>query len=155
MSQLLPNIRNAARALILKQEKVLMLRKEDREGFRYALPGGGQETGESLKETLLRECVEEIGCEIRIRELLHVADYFRPRSTNPPTVRHMVEFLFICEVPDDYEPCNGSNPDKHQVDVVWADLEELSRLPIFPKSLVANLLGMQGKSGHVYLGSVK
>lgn len=155
MSKLLPNIRNAARALILKNEKVLMLRKEDENGSRYALPGGGQETGESLQETLQRECIEEIGCEVNIKELLHVADYFRPRRTNPPTVRHLVEFLFICEVPDEYEPRNGDNPDKYQVEVVWADLEELSRLPIFPKSLVANLLGMQGKSSHVYLGSVK
>ena len=155
MPELLPDIRNAARALILKGEKVLMLRKEDQDGSRFALPGGGQETGESLQETLQRECLEEIGCEVAIRELLHVADYFRERSTEPPTVRHMVEFLFICEIPDNYEPRNGENPDKHQVEVVWAELEELSRLPIFPKSLVANLLGMQGKSRHVYLGCVK
>lgn len=155
MSELLPNIRNAARALILKNDKVLMLRKEDSNGTRYALPGGGQETGESLQESLQRECIEEIGSEVIVKELLHVADYFKPRNTNPPTVRHLVEFLFICEVPDDYQPHNGENPDKHQVEVVWAELEELSRLPIFPKSLVANLLGMQGKSRHVYLGSVK
>ena len=155
MSELLPNIRNAARALILKNDKVLMLRKEDSNGTRYALPGGGQETGESLQESLQRECIEEIGSEVIVKELLHVADYFKPRNTNPPTVRHLVEFLFICEVPDDYQPHNGDNPDKHQVEVVWAELEELSRLPIFPKSLVANLLGMQGKSRHVYLGSVK
>ncbi len=155
MSELLPNIRNAARALILKNDKVLMLRKEDSNGARYALPGGGQETGESLQESLQRECIEEIGSEVIVKELLHVADYFKPRNTNPPTVRHLVEFLFICEVPDDYQPHNGENPDKHQVEVVWAELEELSRLPIFPKSLVANLLGMQGKSRHVYLGSVK
>lgn len=155
MSELLPNIRNAARALILKNDKVLMLRKEDSNGTRYALPGGGQETGESLQESLQRECIEEIGSEVIVKELLHVADYFKPRNTNPPTVRHLVEFLFICEVSDDYQPHNGENPDKHQVEVVWAELEELSRLPIFPKSLVANLLGMQGKSRHVYLGSVK
>lgn len=155
MSELLPNIRNAARALILKNDKVLMLRKEHSNGTRYALPGGGQETGESLQESLQRECIEEIGSEVIVKELLHVADYFKPRNTNPPTVRHLVEFLFICEVPDDYQPHNGENPDKHQVEVVWAELEELSRLPIFPKSLVANLLGMQGKSRHVYLGSVK
>lgn len=155
MPQLLPNIRNAVRALILKDDKVLMLRKENKEGIRLALPGGGQETGESLQQTLQRECLEEIGSTVEIKELLHVADYFRTRNTKPPTIRHAVEFLFVCQVSDDYEPRNGANPDKYQVEVFWAELEELSRLPIFPKSLVANLLGLQGKSGHVYLGTVK
>ena len=155
MPQLLPNIRNAVRALILKDDKVLMLRKETKEGSHFALPGGGQETGESLEETLQRECLEEIGTSVEIKELLHVADYFRARNTRPPTVRHAVEFLFICQVPDNYEPRNGENPDKHQVEVLWAHIEELSHLPIFPKSLVANLLGMQGKSSHVYLGTIK
>lgn len=155
MAELLPNIRNATRALILRNDKVLLLQKEDEKGPRFALPGGGQETGESLTDALLRECEEEIGCQVIVKELLHVADYFRDRDTDPPTVRHLVEFVFVCEVPNDYVPCNGAKPDKHQVGVVWADVEELSRFPIFPKSLIAHLSAAKLKTEHVYLGAVK
>jgi hypothetical protein len=50
MAELIPEIRNAARALIVRQDKILLLRKEaDGGGERFALPGGGQDPGESLR----------------------------------------------------------------------------------------------------------
>ena len=74
MENLLPLIRNAARALILRDGEILLLRKEDDDGSeRYALPGGAQDPGETLRQALNRECLEEIGTEVEIRDLLHVA----------------------------------------------------------------------------------
>ncbi|MCG8670627.1 MAG: NUDIX domain-containing protein [Pseudomonadales bacterium] len=153
MAEILPNIRNAVRALIVRENKVLLLKKEDDKGPRFALPGGGQDTGETLEQALQRECQEEIGSAVMVRDLLHVADYFRDRPTKPATIRHLVEFLFVCDVPEDYQPHNGPHPDKHQVDVVWADIENLTSFPIFPKSLVAHLTTF-GKPQQVYVGAV-
>lgn len=155
MSDFLPSIRNAARALIVREQKVLLLLKKDERGERYALPGGGQEAGETLQDALLRECSEEIGCTVTVNQLLHVADYFKERTTNPPSRRHQVEFLFSCDVPGNYEPQNGCKPDKHQIDVVWADLAMLSKLSGFPQSLVGHLAEPDAHSHGVYLGVVK
>lgn len=154
MAELLPEIRNAARALIIRQENILLLRKEGGgRGERFALPGGGQDPGETLKEALNRECLEEIGASVDIGDLIHVADFFKLRETQPPTRRHVVEFLFQCTLPHDYTPRNGPRPDKHQVEVVWARIGELAQLPLFPPYL-STCIPLQAKADrHLYLGT--
>jgi 8-oxo-dGTP pyrophosphatase MutT (NUDIX family) len=154
MIELLPQIRNAARALIFKQDKILLLRKvyEDR-GERYTLPGGGQDTGENLQETLRRECLEEIGTSVEVDKLVHVADIFRLRDTQPLTRRHVVEFLFHCHIADDYLPHNGVNPDKHQVEVVWLDMKDLTKLTMSPNYLSDCINTIQNHRKDIYLGA--
>ena len=155
MDKLTPPIRNAARAVIVRDSNILLLRKEGYpQGARYALPGGGQDLGETLEQALLRECEEEIGTQVRIRGLVHVADTFKPRDTSPPSTRHLVEFLFDCSIPEGYTPCNGMHPDKHQVAVDWYGLDALEGMPLYPRSLAGYLVGMSARSGPTYLGSI-
>jgi len=155
MENLLPVIRNAARALIVQDGRILLLRKQGyADGERFALPGGGQDPGETLRQALQRECQEEIGTRVVIHDLLHVADYFKPRDTDPPSTRHMVEFLFRCEVPGSYTPVNGEHPDKHQVEVVWATLDLLPDMPLFPRSLAVFLGRRFADPANIYLGVV-
>jgi ADP-ribose pyrophosphatase YjhB (NUDIX family) len=124
--ELAPDIRNAARALIIRRGRILLLRKEGGgRAERFALPGGAQDPGETLQAALNRECIEEIGTPVEIDDLIHVADFFKLRDTEPPSRRHVVEFLFRCSVPDDYSPRNGHHPDRHQVEVVWASVDEV------------------------------
>ena len=153
MEPIIPPIRNAARALILQDNNILLLRKDGYAGGeRYALPGGGQDLGETLEQALHRECLEEIGTGVEIRDLVYVADCFKPRDTEPPGTRHLVEFLFECTVPDDYVPGNGHHPDKHQVEVVWARLDTLAAMPLYPRSLAPHLTDLREGPGAVYLG---
>lgn len=127
MPDSIPDIRSAARALIVHDDRLLMLRKEYEDGrVRFALPGGAQEYGETLQATLERECVEEIGTEVTVTGLAHVAEYFRKRESVPGATRHLLECLFRCEVPADYVPANGVKPDRHQVAVVWLPVGELA-----------------------------
>lgn len=155
MESIIAPIRNAARALILQDDKILLLRKDGYEkGERFALPGGGQDIGETLLQALIRECMEEIGTRVEIRGLVYVADYFKPRDTDPRSTRQLVEFLFECTVPDDYTPANGSHPDKHQVEVVWARLDELAGMPLYPRSLAPYLADTREHAGTVYLGTI-
>jgi ADP-ribose pyrophosphatase YjhB (NUDIX family) len=138
MPDLLPEIRNAARALIVQRDRVLLIRKEGGgRGERFALPGGAQDPGETLEEALNRECLEEIGTSVDVGDLVHVADFFKRRDTTPPTRRHLVEFVFRCSLPEGYSPRNGPRPDRHQVGVVWAGVSELGQMPLFPNYLSA------------------
>lgn len=154
MINLIPGVRNAVRALIIRNDSVLLLRKDGYPsgGERYALPGGGQDAGETLVQALSRECLEEIGVEVQVRGLLHVADWFKQRDTDPPSTRQLVEFLFACEVPGEYRPRNGHRPDKHQVEVVWKPLHELPDIQLLPLSLATHLAGFPRGREHVYLG---
>lgn len=155
MENLEPNIRNAVRALIVRDGCVLLLRKEGGgQGERYALPGGAQDPGETLVKALDRECQEEIGTQVEIGELLYVADYFKPRDTQPPSTRHLLEFLFSCNVPADYTPRNGHHPDKHQIEVVWVNLGDLDQLTLLPPSLAGHLKSTLTGHDRGYLGVI-
>ena len=156
MENLAPIIRNAVRAVVVRGERILLLKKNggDR-GERYALPGGAQELGETLHQALNRECREEIGSAVEIVDLLYVADFFRPRKTDPPSTRHLVEFLFQCTLPDGYVAQRGSKPDKSQVDVVWRDLADIEGMSMSPKALSHLLPALQRQRTGVYLGTLE
>jgi 8-oxo-dGTP diphosphatase len=155
-----PDIRNAVRAVIVSNDQVLLLKKTggDR-GERYALPGGAQNPGETLAQALERECLEEIGSTIEILALMNVADHFKIRETDPPSTRHMVEFLFRCTVPDDYLAHNGSKPDRSQIDVVWVNLANLAAMPLYPESLshwlLEDVLRDTALYPEIYLGTME
>jgi len=154
-AELVPDIRPTARAIILRQQRILLLRKDyGALGQRYALPGGAQEPGETLHEALQRECEEEIGTQVEIGAMLHAADFFKLRDTRPATRRHLLELLFSCDVPADYRPRNGHRPDKHQVEVIWADLAGLAQLPLFPAYLADCIRRLGDPLQPVYLGRV-
>ena len=156
IENLTPDIRNAVRAVIVRNDKLLLLKKTggDR-GERYALPGGAQNLGETLAQALERECLEEIGSAVEILALMNVADHFKTRETDPPSTRHMVEFLFRCNVRDDYIARNGIKPDKSQVDVVWVNLARLAAMPLYPESLSHWLPEGILRDTVVYLGTME
>lgn len=147
-------IRNCARAVIVRDGAILLLCKQSPSyGTRYALPGGAQEEYETLQAALVRECHEEIGTTVTVCDLIHVADFFKPRSTDPETKRHTVEFLFTCVVPDDYAPTNGPAPDKNQKDVFWLPLDELETAPLSPEGL-RRVLSASVRQHPFYLGRI-
>lgn len=153
IENLFPVIRNAVRALIVRDGRILLLRKDgDDLGERFALPGGAQDPGETLHQALNRECLEEIGTEVEIGDLLHLADWFKPRDTDPPSTKHLVEFLFQCEVPPDYQPRSGHHPDRHQVGVVWMPLSKVESVPLQPAAMATYLAQLPEGGAQVYLG---
>lgn len=153
MTDLQLPIRNAARAVIIHDKQILLLKKVGgNRPERYALPGGAQDPGESLTVALQRECEEEIGTQVEIGRLAHVAEFCKRRDTEPPSRRHLVEFLFLCRVPDGYRAQSGHHPDRHQVDVVWMGLDGLATAPLFPAYLRDCLGGPATAEDAFYLG---
>lgn len=153
MTELSPEIRNAARAVIIRDSQILLLRKQGGgRPERFALPGGAQDPGESLIDALNRECMEEIGTPVDAIELVHVADFIKLRDTEPPSRRHVVDFLFRCRVPGDYTARSGERPDRHQVEVVWADLAVVEEMPLFPQYLTKCIPQLTDPDRTSYLG---
>ncbi|MEQ8664520.1 MAG: NUDIX hydrolase [Rhodospirillales bacterium] len=61
--------------VIIQGDRVVMCRraKPPRAGC-WSLPGGGQELGETVRETAVREALEETGLSIQVRGLVDVID---------------------------------------------------------------------------------
>jgi len=153
MPELTPTIRNASRAVIIERDAVLVLRKSgDGQGLRFSLPGGGQEPGETLIDSLRRECEEEIGVRVEVGPLLYVAEFNKRRDVRPPSWRHRVEFLFRCTLPADYRPHSGHHPDKHQVGVEWLPLRGIDTQPMSPAFLNEALATIPQADRDPYIG---
>jgi ADP-ribose pyrophosphatase YjhB (NUDIX family) len=129
------HIRTAARALIILDQKVLAIKMRDRSGVFYILPGGGQRHGETLREGLRRECLEEIGTEVEVGELLYVREYIGRNHEfhRSHHAFHQVENVFSCSLPDPGGIGPGSEHDKKQVGVEWIPLADLPNRRFLPE----------------------
>ena len=150
-------VRTSAKAIIVRDGRILAVRKTDASGPWYLLPGGGQRPGEALTEALRRECMEEIGSTVEVGELVHVRDYIGANhefADEDPDF-HQVELMFLCKLPPGYKPRVGSQPDIDQTSTVWLDITKLERVRFYPKALAPLLLSLPERSKPVYMGDVK
>ena len=117
-------IRSSAKALIIKEGRLLAIQCQ-REGKEYyTLPGGGQEPLESLEQTVIRECLEETGLSVRVKSLAAVQEEI---ITDP-------QWYFRCELAEK-QPQTPTHHDLGQVGIQWIPLEQVGKLPILPEWL--------------------
>ncbi|BCG59450.1 NUDIX domain-containing protein [Paenibacillus sp. URB8-2] len=145
-------IRNSAKAIIIDNNKILLTRNQDEKGFFYLFPGGGQEKGEELKRAVSRECIEELGCEVEVGDIVYIREYIGKNHefSEWDYDVHQVEFYFECTINNKFETFNGTNPDKDQVGVEWIEVDKLSKIRVYPLKLVEQIQNKQIKP--IYLG---
>lgn len=150
-------IRNSAKAVIFNEGKILLIKISNEGNVYYILPGGGQETFESLHEALARECMEETGYTIKILDLMFVRDYIAKHHEFAKITPefHQVEFMFDCRLDFNKEKIEGSLLDRNQVGIEWIPLSELHRLKLYPKILQEKIVQFYaGKKMPIYLGDI-
>ncbi|MDP4693943.1 MAG: NUDIX domain-containing protein [Opitutales bacterium] len=149
-------IRTAARALIIHEQKLLAIKMRDHTGIFYILPGGGQNHGETLREGLKRECLEEIGTEVEVGEFLYVREYIGKNHEFRNTHRnfHQVENVFRCSLPNPDGIGPGTEHDKKQVGVEWIPLSELQGRRFLPEVIQPFFTADGFDPGTNYLGDV-
>ena len=142
-------IRTAARALLLQDGAVLAIQYVDKQGAYYALPGGGQREGESLHQTLLRECREEIGVDVAPGDLLFVREWIDPTRTI-----HQVEFVFSATATRITRVASPV-PDGDQVGIEWLPLSTVAGRRLYPLEIRTFLSNIAGGATPppVYLGA--
>ncbi|MCD8482606.1 MAG: NUDIX domain-containing protein [Verrucomicrobia bacterium] len=128
------HIRTAARAIIICEGKLLVVKMSDRRGVYYILPGGGQQPGETLEIALRRECLEEVGLEVQVGPLLYVREYIgRNHSfSQKHTGFHQLEHVFRCSVKNPQAAAPGCETDNHQIGVSWLQLSHLPNVRFYP-----------------------
>ncbi|MGJ8680713.1 NUDIX hydrolase [Paraglaciecola sp.] len=116
--------REAARAIVLKGQNILMLYTERYHD--YTLPGGGIDHEEDIVDGLIRELKEETGAK-NITNVKPFGRYeeYRPWYKNNFDTLHMNSYCFTCHIHDelgdtqleDYEITNGMQP-------VWINIHQ-------------------------------
>jgi ADP-ribose pyrophosphatase YjhB (NUDIX family) len=150
------HIRTAARALIIHGGKLLAIKMRDHTGIFYILPGGGQRHGETLREGLMRECLEEIGTGIEVGDLLYVREYVgrNHEFRKSHHAFHQVENVFRCTLPDPDGIGPGSEHDKKQIGVEWIPLEAIPNTRLLPSVIKPYFTSDGFEINTTYLGDV-
>ncbi|SOC39784.1 NUDIX domain-containing protein [Ureibacillus acetophenoni] len=151
-------IRNSAKAVIFKDGKVLLTKNLDNEGAFYLFPGGGQEMGENLQDAVIRECIEEVGQQVEVGDLLFLREYIgrNHEYAEEDAHVHQVEFYFTCNLVNEFDAkIIPNHPDSHQIGIEWVPIEELLQYRIYPKEIKKFIINhYHGERSPVYLGDI-
>lgn len=149
-------IRNSVKAIIIRDNKLLVIRNTTGGDDWYLLPGGGQNHGETLVEALKRECIEEASVEIEVGDILFIRDYISRNHefAEEENDAHQVEFIFHCTIAPDAQPGMGSVTDIWQTGVEWLPLKRLYEFDLYPSQLKEVLAQGIPDRHNIYLGDV-
>ena len=113
--------RDRSQAMVIRENKILLVKHQMCGREFFCLPGGGIEEGETPEEAAVRELKEEGGVEGRIVRRLSI----QFKSDNRGEVH-----TFLIQIPGDAVPSKGMDPElPHEeqtiVSVEWLTLEEI------------------------------
>lgn len=134
---MMSNYRLSARALIIKEGKILL--NEFDHGDYYNLPGGGVELDESLRDAVKREVLEESGLSVQVKEMVYIYEYNPIRDGHGYGSRGALSHVFRCEVDpltEINEPTElDTDPSGTSVSTgcKWIALEDLKKIHLEPK----------------------
>jgi 8-oxo-dGTP diphosphatase len=112
-------LREAVRAIVFDAEQKIALLKVSRDSY-FKLPGGGVEEGEDFVAALKRECLEEIGCEIKRTSLLGYTEEYWKEDTEK-----QISYCYVAELSGQKGYPNLTQSEKERgFETIWVTLEE-------------------------------
>lgn len=94
-----PKIRYASRGIVIKDDKIAILNKVNKNEFK--LPGGGIERNETPEDAFKREVLEETGCEVDITNCLGIIEEHKTLANFK-----QISYVFVGNVTKDTNECH-------------------------------------------------
>ncbi len=118
-------------AIVVYKKNKILLQKCSKDSF-YSLIGGRVQLGESSLSAIKREILEEVGVEVKDKELklINVAENF---FTYNSTKYHELLYIYKLENEEINDMDNFKTLDKEDSFNEWFDIEEISNLDIKPE----------------------
>lgn len=118
----------AAKAVIVKNRKILAIETEAEQDKRWDLPGGKIEYGETPEDALKREVDEEVSLDITIKDVLGTYS-FQWKDLQ------IVPIVFKCKLLGKEEICLGENPNGEEsvVNYKWIEISNFKSSIFFDK----------------------
>ena len=112
-------LRKSARAVLINNKGEVSIQHVGKWDY-YKLPGGGVEIGETEKEALKREIIEEVGCDINIEQELGVIIEYQ----NTYDLLH-ISYGYLCKVKGDIgKPKYEQGEIDDEFKPIWKPLNE-------------------------------
>lgn len=124
--------RLATRAIILKDNKLLLVNAWKNRSHLWCAPGGGVEPHASLPDNLQREVMEETGLTVAVNEVCLINEFHDPNGTF-----HQVDIYFRCTITDGQISDTWEDPEGIVTKRRWVTQSELKTLHVKPDSLGA------------------
>ena len=130
------HIRVSARGIVINNDKILL--NEFGGGEYYNIPGGGVEPGETVKQAVVREILEEAGLNVTVGEMIFALEY-EPNNCNfIYGNKPQISLVFRCFLKGDDKIKPPSVPDvdpdnpKITSEAKWVPISELKDIHYVP-----------------------
>ena len=151
-------IRNAAKALIVHENKLLLVKYRGRAGEKcYTIPGGGQSSLETMEEAIVRECLEETGYQVAVSDFLALYEeiiWDKAYQERNPDYAHKIFHIFLCRLRST-QPLAPTEEDMGQMGCEWVHLDRVSSLNLYPLALRENISSLLKGKCPMFLGTRK
>ena len=124
--------RLAVRAVILRDDRLLLVNAYPGRTDLWCAPGGGVEPHASLTDNLTRELLEETGLAIGIGAVCLVNEFHDPERDY-----HQVDIYFRCTVQDGAIAAGWRDPEGVVTHRRWVTRDEMAGLRVKPDALAA------------------
>jgi len=123
------------RAVIIKDNKVLTIKRTKPNETYWVIPGGGVEDKETNEEALVREIKEELGIDIKIDKLILELSSKKPETLNQK------EHFYLCHIIGG-EIGTGKGPEYKEDskyigthDIEWLNIKDLPSFDLRPEDI--------------------
>lgn len=130
-------MKKRVRAIIIEDGKVLLMHRIKGGQEYWVFPGGGvDDSDKNLEDALKRECLEELGVVVEVREL------FMEKLSTIPSELGQMQYYYKCDILSG-EVGTGTGPEFSDRDiekygsyeVVWLSLETIKDKTVYPLEL--------------------
>lgn len=126
-------MRQAARAVVINDGRLLVIHRNKYGKEYYTLPGGGIEPGESPEQAVLRELDEETGVNAILDRMVFIEDPGKPFGP---------QYVFLCQYQDgeprlrhDSEEAMSNAQGKNLYRPMWLSLDDLATVSFMSPTL--------------------
>ena len=124
--------------VVIGPDGILLIKRSSPPGAgKWSLPGGAQETGETVAETARREVIEETGLHVEVLGHVDVIDSITRDDQN--RVQYHYTLIDMAARVIDGDLCAGDDA----AEACWFSFGELSNLNLWPKTIRVIDLAME------------
>jgi len=126
-------------AFIQNQDQEFLFFKSPKWNDKWTIPGGHIEIGETLRDALKREVMDEVGLEIEVKIPIQIQEGIFPKSFTKK--KHFIFHTYLCDAVSNTVKLDQREAVEHK----WAKLEEAKKLDLeeFTLKVVDTYLALQ------------